>query len=106
MSSTAKKTPKARKARQKRRLLATKAIRAPEAVLDRVRGSGPPIRNVEVLDQEWSRECGHQGCKRLVDAVVSWKHWHKGAWRGAWRRLCQKHATKIKARLGGARGQR
>jgi hypothetical protein len=76
--------------------------------LDTIRGDGPPVRKIESLKLNTlggvlkTRPCTR--CDgRNADMVVTWEHWHRGAWRKAIRYLCTKHGSKAKARLQGAR---
>lgn len=109
-------TPKARKLRAKRRRRPLK--RETKRTDDRVRGSGPPTRNVKgwlgvvnVLpgpkqgQYAWGPDkCCTTCCTgRLASMSVTWEFWHKGRWRETKRYLCDKHAKRLKLQLTSAR---
>jgi hypothetical protein len=87
---------KARRLRAKRKLKPRQdLVHAP--VLDRVRGAGPPVRNVESDAIGGSTGC--TACTVRADTMVAWEHWSSGCWRKASRHQCAKHARKHTARL-------
>jgi hypothetical protein len=99
----AKRQPKARRLRRKR-----KAARRPSALTlrpwhetaDRVRGTGPPLREVEFSTLGSDKTCGRcLHARRNADSIVLWKYWKRGYWRQAKRRLCSKHGRSLAARL-------
>ena len=100
----AKRLPRARKRRKKRRLalaksLAPLTLRPRYETADRVRGDGPPVRNVEssVLGGDQCKVS--TGCTKKAEVMVLWHYWLGGCWRKASRHQCAKHAESLESRI-------
>jgi len=106
---------KARRLRCKRKLTAQRRLASvvtdvprPERPELRMRGDGPPVRNVEASGhgKDLGKECGNnRECAARADTMVFWEFWLGGYWRLAARHRCQRHASQIAARLRKARAQ-